>query len=244
MENPRDESEQDSMVDRKRADSIHVRALSLTPCRARTTFPSGPKEEERGDLVVIANCPSCGTHYKHEPPKAPVRARCGRCATTLDLGRLRPYRFVPALAPTKDQARRAARHLPIGLDHPALATQIAVNVAQSPAPEIPRPTPVLIPVQTSVRSEEPKASVVSEPVTVRDHLPGEAEPANVPAESPESSSNAGGVGATFALWLAAGAIAGTGASWTLGGTTLAGSVAGVAVGALAGWAWRRWTSPK
>jgi len=37
---------------------------------------------------------------------------------------------------------------------------------------------------------------------------------------------------------------GLGASWTVGGTTLVGTAAGMALGVLAGWGWKRWTSPK
>lgn len=57
-------------------------------------------------------------------------------------------------------------------------------------------------------------------------------------------SPAGGGPATFVLWLATGAIAGTGVSWTMGGTTMTGIAAGAALGAAAGWGWLRWTSPK
>jgi hypothetical protein len=58
------------------------------------------------------------------------------------------------------------------------------------------------------------------------------------------SPGAEGRGTTFALWLAAGAIVGTGASWTLGGTTSEGVAAGMLLGALTGWGWVRWTSPR
>jgi hypothetical protein len=59
-----------------------------------------------------------------------------------------------------------------------------------------------------------------------------------------TKSSIGGSSATFALWTAAGAIAGTGASWAMDGGTLTGLIAGSALGALAGWGWLRWTSPK
>ena len=57
-------------------------------------------------------------------------------------------------------------------------------------------------------------------------------------------SRASGGGATFALWLATGAIAGTGVSWTLGGTTIDGVALGAVAGALAGWGWQKWTSSR
>ena len=46
----------------------------------------------------------------------------------------------------------------------------------------------------------------------------------------------------LAMWVAAGAIAGTGISWTMGGETLTGIAGGAAIGAIGGWGWSRWTS--
>jgi hypothetical protein len=71
----------------------------------------------------------------------------------------------------------------------------------------------------------------------------------VDRETPDSLTAVGGLpasegAATFFLWLASGAITGTGVSWTLGGTTMTGMAAGAVFGALAGWGWLRWTSPK
>jgi hypothetical protein len=63
-------------------------------------------------------------------------------------------------------------------------------------------------------------------------------------ETPDARSTAGEGAATFAFWLATGAIAGTGASWTMGGTTTTGMAAGAALAAAAGWGWLRWTSRK
>jgi hypothetical protein len=54
----------------------------------------------------------------------------------------------------------------------------------------------------------------------------------------------GGSPATIALWMAAGAIVGTALAWTMDGGTATGILAGSALGALAGWGWLRWTSPK
>ena len=201
---------------------------------------------------MIANCPGCGTHYKHEPPKVRVRARCGRCDASLDLSRLSPYRIVSAVAPTAEQARCAASHLPIGLDHPALATTIAENVARGSAHAVARPVPVLAPVRPPEiwENEDPLPPIPE--MTPRGAYESSARPTrddDVPREGPgedirEESSPDGGSTATFALWLATGAIAGTGASWTMGGTTITGMAVGAAFGAVAGWVWLRWTSLK
>ena len=63
-------------------------------------------------------------------------------------------------------------------------------------------------------------------------------------ETPDAWSTKGEGAATFALWLATGAITGTGASWTMGGTTTTGMAVGAVLGTAAGWGWLRWTSPK
>jgi hypothetical protein len=63
-------------------------------------------------------------------------------------------------------------------------------------------------------------------------------------ETADAQSPAGEGAATFALWLATGAITGTGASWTMGGTTTTGMAVGAALGAAVGWGWLRWTSRK
>jgi hypothetical protein len=210
---------------------------------------------------VIANCPSCGTHYKHEPPRERVRARCGRCDAAMDLSRLRPYRIVSTTAPTPEQSRRAASHLPIGLDHPALATAIAQNVAQSVAHEAERPLPVSpsMPSPVTWEDEDPLPQIPEmtrggihemETATALDHGILQAAPDEgvfrdaFESATAETASPEGGDLTTFALWLATGAIAGTGLSWTLGGTTTTGMIAGAVFGGLAGWGWRRWTSPK
>ena len=202
---------------------------------------------------MIANCPSCGTHYKHEPPKVRVRARCGRCAAPLDLSRLRPYRIVTAVAPTPEDAESAARHLPIGLDHPGLATTIARNVARPvPAPRSTRPPDIWededplpqIPEMTLRGAFESSVPPVAEndilaAVTVESSVQWTQGDETADAQSP-----AGEGAATFALWLATGAITGTGASWTMGGTTTTGMAVGAALGAAVGWGWLRWTSRK
>ncbi len=202
---------------------------------------------------MIANCPTCGTHYKHEPPVMKVRARCVRCDTTLFLARLRPYRIVPVDAPSAEAVARAVSHLRIGLDHPALATTIARNIART----APSTLPILL---RDIRDDEDPLPQIREMTLsgafessvpqIQDHDilaadTGEAFGRSTDGDAaPETSSPAGGAAATFALWLATGAIAGTGASWTMGGTTMSGIAAGATIGAVTGWGWRRWTSPK
>jgi DNA-directed RNA polymerase subunit RPC12/RpoP len=202
---------------------------------------------------VIANCPTCGTHYKHEPPAVTVRARCVRCDSTLFLARLRPYRIVRVDAPSAEQVARAASHLPIGLDHPALATTIAHNIALTAPTKVPvrshdlwEHEDPLPPIQEMTMRGAFESSVPQVPDDDILRLEaGEAFGRESDGDAPpETSSPAGGGVATFALWLATGAIAGTGASWTMGGTTMSGIAAGATIGAVTGWGWRRWTSPK
>ena len=202
---------------------------------------------------MIANCPTCGTHYKHEPPAVSVRARCGRCDTALYLARLSPYRLVPATAPTAEHAELAANHLPIGLDDPALATTIAHNIS--------RTVPTVLPVRTSDMWEHEDPLPPIQEMTLRGAF--ESAVPQVPNDdilrldvseafdrrsrddaTADAALPAGNGAATFALWLATGAIAGTGASWTMGGTAMSGIAAGATLGALTGWGWLRWTSPK
>ncbi len=187
---------------------------------------------------MIANCPSCGTHYKHPPPAIRVRARCVRCDSTLVLARLRPYRIVAIADPSPEEAERAASHLPIGLDHPALATAISRNIER-----IDDPLPQIREMTQNGAFESLVPSDADDDILGAGVRHGfgrntDADPA------PDATSPTGGGAATFALWLATGAIAGTGASWTLGGTTMTGIAAGAAFGAVTGWGWRRWTSPK
>ena len=202
---------------------------------------------------MIANCPTCGTHYKHDPPPVKVRARCVRCDTTLFLARLSPYRIVPVSVPSAEAAARAALHLPIGLDHPALATTIARNIA--------RTAPAVLPIRSpEIRDDEDPLPQIREMAlsgAFESSVPSGADDDILRPEAcevfgrktddaaaPDAASPAGGGAATFALWLATGAIAGTGASWTMGGTTLSGIAAGATLGAVTGWGWLRWTSPK
>jgi hypothetical protein len=214
-----------------------------------------------GDLDVIANCPACGTHYKHEMPSLPARGRCGRCDTTIDLSRLRPYRVVSARAPRPEDAARAASHSPIGLDDPSLATRIARNVDRpfvrvtpgsadhvtTSAEHVPPnnwasddPLPP-IPEMTTRGMFEPSVAPTTESDILAERAERSAAIDHAPFEEPQPR---GGRVTTFALWLVAGAIIGTGASWTLGGTTPTGLAAGAMAGALTGWGWLRWTSPK
>lgn len=209
-----------------------------------------------GYAVVIANCPSCGTHYKHERPAVPARGRCGRCDTTFDLGRLRPYRIVAAAVPTPEDAARARRHLPIGLDDPALATAIARNVDRPERPRVVAIPPVL-PAADAWETDDPLPAIPEmatldafapsvPPWQEADILLARTAPADVEPDAPPSVEPPAveGRATTFVLWLAAGGIVGTGASWILGGTTLTGAAAGALMGALIGWGWVRWTSPK
>jgi len=207
-------------------------------------------------VTVIANCPACGTHYKHPTPLVPARGRCGRCDTTFDLSRLRPYRIVAAEVPKPEDVARALRHLPIGLDDPTLATTIARNVDRQESPHVVALPHVMTP-RDAWESDDPlppipematlgafEASVP--PVSDADILLARDVPRAVKREAssiPEAPLVEGRA-TTFVLWLATGAIVGTGASWTLGGTTLTGVVAGTVVGAVTGWGWGRWMSPK
>ena len=195
---------------------------------------------------MIANCPSCGTHYKHQTPVIPIRARCGRCDTMLDLTRFRPYRIVPEAAPTRRDATSAANYLPIGLDHPSLATTIAHNLAYPVAPlplvEVPDvwdyddPLPLIPEVELKgAFGESAPAETLCE--TFMDEPGIEDTPQDVVTRSEDGST-------AFALWIATAAIVGTGASWTMGGTTLDGMAAGAFLGAVGWWGWRRWVSPR
>lgn len=169
---------------------------------------------------MIAHCPSCGTHYKHDPPKARVRARCGRCDTEVDLARLSPYRIVssgraPAIGPIarSTEGVLAARTHDIWQD-------------EDPLPQIPEMAP------SGAYGSSVSSAV--DGATLQSAAEG----------APDTKSTIDGRSASFALWMAAGAIAGTGLSWTLDGATVTGVVAGSALGAVAGWGWLRWTSPK
>ena len=109
----------------KRADSGPVPTLSLTGSCAGPTFRTA-RHRHRGNLVVIANCPTCGTHYKHAPPAVtrPGALRPVRHDAVFS-ARLRPYRIVGERRLRRSIGASGASHLPIGLDHPALATTIA-----------------------------------------------------------------------------------------------------------------------
>lgn len=208
---------------------------------------------------MIANCPSCGTHYKHQASRMRVRARCGRCDTALDLTRFRTYRIVSAAAPSNDDARTAATHLPIGLDHPALATSIAHNVVRSAPQQKPQLAPPPAPAPGLWDDQDPLPAIpemdqrgafesavpTDPPGDMLESAAGmQAEASGAAQENSLRSGRGNGSFTTFLLWLATGALAGTGASWTAGGTTEAGIAAGALVGAVAGWGWLRWTSPK
>jgi hypothetical protein len=170
---------------------------------------------------VIANCPSCGTQFKHDPPKARVRARCGRCDAELDLARVSPYRIV-SMAGSAVAVGRSTGNAKEGLATPPRD----IWQDEDPLPPIPEMLPT--------GAYESALSQARDGVLLHH---------DADAASGERSSF-GANSATFALWVAAGAIAGTGASWTMGGETVTGMAAGSALGAIAGWGWLRWTSPK
>jgi hypothetical protein len=204
---------------------------------------------------VIASCPTCGTHYKHEVRRALVRARCGRCDATFDLSALRPYRVVPVRPVRPEDLARATAHLPIGLDDPSLAVRIVAGLdAPQPAPvgaaltwrtEAPvdadgwdeaEPLPS-IPEMNTAPAFEPSVPPVTEADVAEDFGPAvspDADPSDAPGE--------GGAITTIGLWAMGGAVLGTGVSWTLGGTTTTGVLAGAVVGLALAWGWLRWTS--
>lgn len=160
---------------------------------------------------MIAHCTSCGTHYKHDPPKERVRARCGRCDAELDLGRLSPYRIVamPHAPATGPSAQGGSAVLAAG---PEQLWRDEDRLLESPEMTPSAENGAMLQDGTGVASE--------------------------------TEASLGGSPATIALWMAAGAIVGTGLAWTMDGGTATGILAGSALGALAGWGWLRWTSPK
>jgi hypothetical protein len=191
---------------------------------------------------VIANCPSCGTHFKHDAPVIAARARCGRCDSPLEITRLARYRIVSTAEPAPRPAARVVPPLSIGLDDPKLASAIAPNVAAAatataPSAELWDVDEPLPPIPEMQHHDVFGASMPS--AGDGDMLAGEEAHRELATSYGDSGS-----ATTFALWVATGAIAGTGASWTVGGTTMAGLAAGTALGVLAGWGWKRWTSPK
>jgi hypothetical protein len=143
-----------------------------------------------------------------------VRARCGRCDAEVDLARLSPYRIV-SMAGGAVAGKESLATPPRDIWQD-----------EDPLPPIPEMLPT--------GAYESALSQAKDGVMLQD---------DADAMSGERSSF-GANSATFALWLAAGAIAGTGASWTMGGETVTGLAAGSALGAIAGWGWLRWTSPK
>ena len=197
---------------------------------------------------MIAHCPACGTHFKHQIVAVPARARCGRCDAAVDLSRLRPYRIIAASAP-----RAADGGFPIGLDDPSLATQIAGRVSHAPStpaastPMQETPEPVATPIALSRvddtwNTDDPLPAIPEMTATDRDIL-GSHHVADADGVAP-TPAQPEGRWMTFALWLLTGAIVGTGVSWTLGGTTEWGVGAGSIAGSVMGWTWLRWMSPK
>jgi hypothetical protein len=169
--------------------------------------------------------------------------------------------------PTQGDAERAASYAPIGLDHPSLATTIAKNVAEPrpvpptvlapPAPPAPPaavampdvwdyddPLPLIPEVETKGAFGAPPRAAAEggDPEDVFG-APIAEQPAGEPEARGETSATENG-SAVLALWMAAASVAGTGLSWTLGGTTLEGLLPGALAGSAAWWAWRRWISPR
>jgi len=159
-------------------------------------------------------------------------------------------------APRAQDVRRAAEHLPIGLDDPVLATTIARRVETAPAPT---PVPLVglapevaaaVPVSPTAWVDDiglrPPAEASVPPVTESDILAeaGRDDAYDVPITPRRGSTASADRLATLGMWIFAGAIAGTGASWTMGGTTLNGIAAGAVLGWIVGWGWTRWTSPQ
>lgn len=185
---------------------------------------------------MIVNCPECGTHFKHEMQPAQGRGRCGRCNASIDLSRLRTYR----LAPSMGDARVAA---PVGASMSA-ATVAPPRIETRPAGissadwETEDPLPPIPEMASREAYETPMPAFGDAPPSAAAPV-DEALPDVITGPAPRDGS-----GTTFVLWLAAGAIVGTGTSWTLGGTTLVGISYGALAGALIGLGWRRWTSPR
>ena len=166
---------------------------------------------------MIANCPSCGTHYKLDRPQSAVRARCGRCDTGIEVSNLRPYRIVGA-----EPAKKA---------DPGPAARAATDFwrEDEPLPAIPEMT-------------HRGAFEASVPAVPESDILTEASSDREAGDPFELVMEPQGGLATFVMWVAAGAIAGTGISWTMGGETLTGIAGGAAIGAIGGWGWSRWTS--
>jgi hypothetical protein len=165
-----------------------------------------------------------------------VRARCGQCDASLDLSRLRPYRIVSVAPPTAEQSRRAAQHLPIGLDHPGLATTIAENVG-SRGPHGAEPL-------ATIRTSTAHAASTSQqvPEMASSHAEGSSSEASLSNEAnAQRVANRWGA-ATIAVWTAIGAVAGFGGSFAMGGGSLTWTAASAVLGAISGWLWQRWPS--
>lgn len=214
---------------------------------------------------MIVSCPSCGTQFKRPvAASASARARCGRCDAAFHLAGLRPYRIRSVTAPIPvgvaagpGTAPGAARPS-IGLDDPDLAAAVT---APGPATagasamtwriEAPEEAEPPTPVRDTWDETEPLPPIPEmrfDP-TFQDAPPrfadrgapeareeGAVEPASVEAASAPTGLSA------YLLWALGGAILGTGASWTLGGTTAVGVLAGGGAGLTAAWGWLRWTS--
>lgn len=198
---------------------------------------------------MIASCPTCGTHYKHEAPVAPVRMRCGRCASSIDISALRPYRIVEPTSTARVHSARGAARLPGPFDVPAAAAtpgpEVRVPVLH-PAPPVAeaRPDPAM-PVKSWDHHEPipaaPAPAEWSEPVEAMEDAPPSGPARSWDADSnprPEEES----ILTTLGLWGFGGAVLGTGASWTLGGSTTLGASIGGVGGLTIAWIWLKWAA--
>jgi hypothetical protein len=199
---------------------------------------------------VIAHCPACGTHYRHDILATPMRGRCGRCDAAIDLSRLRPYRLVVS-RPAEVMALAAGVDLaegPIEAAHlPAIASPTAAEVSAVPPPAMlegpswenedplpPIPEMAVMPIELRPMPADDDREAASPAA--------EGSRTDPESRTPRAAPHAEGRATTWLLWTAAGAIAGTGFSWTMGGTTIAGVASGTLAGAIAGWGWLRWMS--
>jgi len=187
---------------------------------------------------LIVSCPSCGTNYKRPAAPSAARARCGCCAGSIDLSGLRPYRIVRRAAPTASEIARAGAHLSIGLDEPALATTIAARSHEAP----PVPLVLLHSTPETWDESDPLPEIPEMAGAPQDFARTEPESDEAERAIAESAGERGSSLAVFGFWAAGGAIVGIGTSWTLGGGTLTGLVAGGLSGLAAAWGFLRWTS--
>ena len=183
---------------------------------------------------MIVSCPTCGAQYKHPAPSARKRARCGSCASPVDLTPGPTYRIVDVPGGEREPALVAAGAGPyVAAPVAAAGRRIApVGTTWDESESLPD-IPEMAGDESGLGPDGPDALGGG-------RLGGAIDPPGFEAFASSSRSEAGI--ALYAFWAAGGAIVGTGASWTLGGTTLVGVVAGALFGTLAAWGFVRWTS--